>query len=133
MKAGKKKVLQAVVETDGALALFLPGVHEDGDLHFGTVGVESAVLDLAVVFPAPGGLAGDAEGGMIEDPQHAAAGLEDAGAGAADFVQMGHVLDAEDGGDGIEFAESIETGGVAGEISDVFGTGVAFRFGDEGG
>lgn len=102
-----------MVEADGVFAVGLTRVHDDGDFHVGAVGVEAAVLDFALFFPAPGALSGDAESGVIEHPEHASAGFELLGAGVADLLQVGHVLDAEDGGDGVELTETGEVGGVA--------------------
>ena len=132
IESGFHEFFEAAVEGDGVLALFLARVHDDGDAEGAGVGVEAAVLDFAFFIEAPGGLAGDAEAGVIEGPEEASARAEDGGCGGGGFGEVLDVLEAEDGGGGVEGAEVVEGGGVANEEAAA-GAGVGAGFVDEGG
>ncbi len=134
LESSGEQILQAEVEGEGALAVLLPGVHDDGDGERRTVVIDPAELDFTVFVKAPCGLAGDAEAGVIHDPEHAAAGLEYAVSGAGDGGQVLHVLNAKDGGDGVEGTEPVQAGGIADMERDAAGGGViACGFDEAGG
>jgi hypothetical protein len=122
----------AAVEGHGVLAFLLSGVHDDGDAKGGGVGVEAAELDFAFFVEAPGGLAGDAEAGVIQGPEEAATRAKDGGGGGGGLREVLDVLQAENGGGGVEGAEVVESGGVANEEAAA-GAGVGAGFVDEGG
>lgn len=132
VESGFHEFFEAAVEGDGVFALHLARVHDDGDAEGAGVGVESAVLDFAFFIEAPGGLAGDAEAGVIEGPEEASARAEDGGGGGGGFGEVFDVLKAEDGRSRVEGAEVVEGGGVANEEAAA-GAGVGAGFVDEGG
>ncbi len=111
-------VRKRMMKTPGDWTSFSPArVSVDRDFQWREVTVDAAVLEFVLGIDFPTTLAGDAEGGVIENQEKPAAGLEVSGGSFYDQLRVGQILEGED------------DGGVA-EVS--FGKGKGFlNIGDE--
>lgn len=132
-EATGEELLEAAVEGEGVLAGGLARVHDDGDAEGPGVGIHAAVLDFPLLIETPGGLAGNAEGGVVQRPEEAAAGAQDGGDRLGHRREMLHVLNAEDGGGGVKWSKAVEAGCISHDEAHGTGGRVGAGFGDEGG
>ena len=114
------------------LAFFLPWVHDDGDAQRTGVGIQTAILDFPFFIETPGGLPGNAKAGMIQRPKKTSAGSENGSRGGGDGREVLDVLQAENGGSGVERAESVESSGITHEKTTTW-TRISFGLVDQRG